>query len=141
MADRHNEVHRTIDAPPDRVWALLTDGSGFASWNPTVISLDGRIEEGNTIELVSTLNPKRTFKLKVAEMRPPTTMRWSDGMPLGLFQGVRTYQLDARDGGTSFTMTEDYSGLLAGLIRRSIPDLAESFDQFADGLKEAAENP
>jgi hypothetical protein len=37
-------------------------------------------------------------------------------------------------------MREVYSGPLAGLISRSIPDMTESFEQFADGLKEAAES-
>jgi hypothetical protein len=37
-------------------------------------------------------------------------------------------------------MEEVYSGLMAPLITRSIPDLTESFEKFADGLKEAAES-
>jgi hypothetical protein len=36
-------------------------------------------------------------------------------------------------------MTEVYSGPLAGLITRAIPDQTESFHQFGDGLKAAAE--
>ena len=69
-------------------------------------------------------------------------MVWSDGMPLGLFRGVRTFSLrELGDGGTAFLMQEVYSGALAGLITRAIPDLTESFAQFADGLKSAAEAP
>jgi hypothetical protein len=41
---------------------------------------------------------------------------------------------------TEFAMQERYSGLLSGLITRAIPDLSESFAQFADGLKRAAES-
>ena len=66
-------------------------------------------------------------------------MVWSDGMPLGLFKGERTYLLDERDGTTTFSMTEEYTGLLAGLITKSIPDMTDSFTEFADGLKAAAE--
>jgi hypothetical protein len=36
-------------------------------------------------------------------------------------------------------MVEEYTGPLAGLITRSIPDMNESFQQFADGLRAAAE--
>ncbi len=43
------------------------------------------------------------------------------------------------NGGTVFTMTEDYTGPLAGLITKVIPDMSESFIQIADGLKAAAE--
>jgi hypothetical protein len=60
-------------------------------------------------------------------------------MPLGLFKGTRTFDLQDRAGATEFTMSEVYSGLLAGLITRSIPDMTESFGQYADSLKRAAE--
>lgn len=94
---------------------------------------------GGTIRLVSIASPQRTFSLTVTSMQAPVRMVWSDGMPWGLFRGVRTYQLDPVSTGTAFTMTEEFSGPLAGLIARSIPDLTASFDQFADGLQAAAE--
>lgn len=133
------QVSREIDAPAQRVWALLTDAGSYRDWNPTIVSLDGRIALGETIRLVSTLNPKRTFKLKVATMDAPQRMVWSDGMPLGLFTGERTYVLDERGGRTQFSMTERFTGPLSGLITKAIPDMTDSFAQFADGLKAAAE--
>jgi hypothetical protein len=36
-------------------------------------------------------------------------------------------------------MIEEFSGPLAGLISTSIPDLTDSFDTFANGLKAGAE--
>jgi hypothetical protein len=60
-------------------------------------------------------------------------------MPLGLFTGERTYTLQSEGQSTRFTMREQYSGPLASLIVRSIPDLGPSFQQFADGLKKQAE--
>jgi hypothetical protein len=36
-------------------------------------------------------------------------------------------------------MEENYSGALASLITKAIPDLTDSFAQFADGLKTASE--
>lgn len=130
----------TIAAPPSRVWEILTDASAYPSWNSTIISMGGTIAEGERIALVSTLNPKRTFKLSVSNVTAPTSMVWSDGMPLGLFSGVRTFTLDASgDGGCEFSMAEEYSGLMAPLITRTIPDMTESFDTFAADLKAAAE--
>lgn len=60
---------------------------------------------------------------------------------MGLFRGVRTYSLAPVVGelGTDFAMTEVYTGALAGLIGRSIPDLGPSFEAFADALQAAAE--
>lgn len=133
-------TQRTINAPPEKIWALLTDASSYRDWNPTIVSLDGTIAAGETIKLISTLNPKRTFSLKVTELQPPSRMVWADGMPLGLFRGERTYTLTPQaDASTSFAMREAYSGPLAPLITRAIPDMTASFEQFADGLKAAAE--
>jgi hypothetical protein len=62
-------------------------------------------------------------------------------MPLGLFRGVRTYELaEQGNGSTEFRMREEYAGPLVGLIWRSMPDLGPSFDQFAQGLKQQAES-
>ena len=67
-------------------------------------------------------------------------MMWSGGMPFGLFQGERTFRLIPRDDGqVEFCMREDYRGLLAPLITRSIPDLQPAFNRFADDLKQTAE--
>lgn len=133
-------AHRTIDAPPDEVWRLLTDAAGYRAWNPAVVSVDGTIARGEKIKLVSVVNPKRTFTLTVAEFDAPHRMVWSDGMPLGLFRGVRTYTLTpAGEGRTEFVMEEVFSGPLAPLITKAIPDMTDSFDQFAGGLKAAAE--
>ncbi len=130
----------SIAAPPDRVWALLTDAASYPRWNPTVVKIDGTIAVGQTIKLVSTLDPKRTFKLRVAEADAPSKMVWSSGMPLGLFTGRRTFTLTPRtDGGTDFAMEEAFSGPMAPMITKAIPDMTESFAQFAAALKKAAE--
>lgn len=137
MAAYH--VERTIDAAPETVWRLLSDATTWTDWNPTTISLKGPITAGEKVELVTTVDPKRTFKLKVDELTPPSRMVWSDGMPLGLFTGRRTYTVVPEGEGSRFTMVEEYSGPMAPLITRAIPDLSDSFEQFADGLKQGAE--
>lgn len=60
-------------------------------------------------------------------------------MPLGLFTGERTYTLTSEGTGTRFRMREEYTGPLAGMIFKSIPDLGPAFQQFADGLKQKTE--
>lgn len=132
-------VSREIAADPDTVWGLLSDATTWAAWNPSVLSIEGPIRVGEKVRLVSMVNPDRTFSLKVDEVSPPSRMVWSDGMPLGLFTGVRTYTLEPTDTGTTFHMEEAYSGVMAPLITRAIPDLTESFEVFADGLKQGAE--
>ena len=60
-------------------------------------------------------------------------------MPLGLFRGVRTFALSAIPAGTLFHMREEFSGMLAPAIWKSMPDLTPSFEKFATGLKQLAE--
>lgn len=133
-------VTRRIAAPAERAWALLADTAAWRTWNPTIVSIDGSVALGSRIRLVSKVNPKRAFSLTVTELAPPRRMVWADGMPLGLFKGVRTYEITPDGAGAcTFSMSEVYSGAMAGMIAKSIPDLGPSFEQFADGLKAAAE--
>ena len=60
-------------------------------------------------------------------------------MPLGLFTGTRTFTLVPDGRSTQFRMREFYEGPVAGLIRKSMPDLNPSFIQFADALAATTE--
>lgn len=134
-------VKREIHAEPQTIWDLLTDASTYPSWNPAVLGIEGSIAPGEQIKLTSVVNPNRSFKLTVTEFSPPHTMVWADGMPLGLFKGERTFQITPKgDGVVGFAMEEVYSGVLAPMITKSIPDMTDSFEMFADGLKQAAES-
>jgi len=133
-------VQRLIEADPQVIWGLLTHGSEYPDWNPAVLGIEGEVREGETIWLTSIVNPGRQFKLRVSQVDPPRHMKWSDGMPMGLFRGTRSFDVIPKGiGTTEFRMEEAYTGLMAPLITRSIPDLTESFEMFADGLKAAAE--
>lgn len=93
MTTKSYTVSRSIHAPANVIWALLTDSSSYRDWNPAVLNIEGHMTPGTTIKLVSVASPKRTFSLKVISMQAPLHMVWADGMPLGLFRGVRTYDL------------------------------------------------
>ncbi len=139
---RSFEASSLINATPDRIWAILVDGQHYPDWDSGVLSVTGRVAPAETIKVVSAAAPGRTFPVKVTEFRPNQSMTWSGGMPLGLFKGVRTFDLDAVDAGTTqFRLREEYSGPLLSIMWRSMPDLGPSFTQFADGLKRRAEEP
>ncbi len=126
-------VQINIAADAATVWGLLTNASTFPTWNSTVVSLEGQIAEGEKIRLVSTLDPKRTFKLKVKEMITRERMVWGDMM------GKRTYTLTETDSGVLFSMSETIGGPLFPLFAGQIPAFDETFEQFAVDLKTAAE--
>jgi uncharacterized protein YndB with AHSA1/START domain len=131
---RETSVSTTIQADPAIVWALLTNGSDYPRWNSTVTSFTGNIRQGETIELKSTLDAKRTFKLKVKEFVPEKRLVWGDAM------GSRVYTIEKGQGGSVlFTMREKIGGPLFPLFAGMIPSFDESFEKSAADLKREAE--
>ncbi len=131
-------VTREIKAEPAKVWAILTDPAQLNS-DFGITKMHGDIRAGGKIKLWSEVDPKRAFGLQVAAFDPARRMIWKGGMPFGLFTGMRTFTLTPTANGTEFNMREDFTGPLAGLITKSIPDLQPSFDKFGDALKRKAE--
>ena len=135
---RETRVGVHIDAPPAAVWAVLTDGPAYPSWNTTVTSLEGTISAGGEIELKVKLDPKRTYKLQVSTFEAPTRLVWQDGN--GMFKGVRTFTLTALpDGTTDVTMAEVMTGSMMGMIAGKLPDFRPDFDTFMRDLKATVE--
>lgn len=130
---RETSVSAVIAADASIVWALLTRASDYSRWNSTVISIKGEIRAGETIELKSTLDEKRTFKLKVKEFVPEQRLVWGDA------QGSRVYGLEKTGGGVRFSMSEKIGGPLFPLFAGMIPPFDESFEKFAADLKREAE--
>jgi hypothetical protein len=128
-----------IRARPEAIWALLVDAAVYPQWNSTVDKIEGRIAAGAKVT-VHAKAAGRAFPLRVSEFVPPQRMIWTGGMPLGLFTGRRTFTLTPAAGGeVAFAMREEFGGLLAPMITRSIPDLQPMFDRFAADLKRQAE--
>lgn len=131
---RHYEAQTIIDHPVDAVWAVMTDLDAYADWDSGVSRLDGVLAPGARLELVSDIDPNRTFKLRVEEVGEGH-MTFRGGAPLGLFTGRRTYRATATvDGTTAVVVREEFSGPLLPLIWRSMPDLQPSFETYVSGL-------
>lgn len=138
---RYYEATSTIHASPEAVWAVLSDGAAWPAWDSGVDAVEGKIAAGETIKIRSQAAPGRAFPVRITRFEPPAHLRFSGGMPLGRFRGVRTYEVapDA-DRQARFQMREEYSGPLLPLVWRSMPDLGPSFEQFARGLKQRVES-
>lgn len=131
-------VRTHILAPPERVWAVLTQIQEWTRWNTTVTSIEGTLALGQRLKLRVPISD-RTFTPKVAALEPYQRMTWKDGAA-PMFTGVRDYTLSPRpDGTTDFTMTEAFQGLMLPLIKKSLPDFSSPFERFAADLKSEAE--
>lgn len=138
---RFYEAGSRVDADPEQVWAVLSDVERWPDRDSCVVAVDGRATPCGKVTLRSNAASGRAFPVTVITFEPPTRLRFSGGMPLGLFRGVRTFDATpAPDGGSTFRVREEYTGALLPLIWRSMPDLQPSFDQFAGGLEQRVES-
>ena len=134
------EARAVIEASPERVWEVLMDTGAYQEWDPFTIRIEGRAAPGERLKAYSTLSPGRAFPVTVTEFEPNRKMTWSDGMPFGLFKGVRSFTLAPEgEGQTAFALREEFTGPLLLLIGRTIPDMTEAFESFVTGLKGRAE--
>jgi len=133
-------AERAIAAPPSIVWQVLTNKQVLLDGDFGITQLDGDLVLGGKLVLRAAIAPKQTFKLKVTEFQPDQRMVWTGGMPFGLFSGKRTFTLNPDGAGTHFLVQEVFTGPMAGMIGKSMPDLQPSFDQFADALKQVSES-
>ena len=131
---RETSVSIDINADVAIIWALLTNASDYPRWNSTIISIDGDIRNGQKIKLQSTLDPKRTFKLKVKALQPEKRMVWGDGKGEGVFS-----LSNDKKGFVHFSMKEKIGGILFPMYAKYIPPFDQSFEQFARDLKKEAE--
>ena len=136
---RSYDASATIQASPEVIWAILTDGPGYQAWDSGVDRVEGRIAPGEKLKAFTKLSPGRAFPVKVSEFVPNQKMTWSGGMPLGLFKGVRTFTLTPKGDEVEFTLHEVFSGPMLALIGGSIPDMSDAFQKFVEGLKRRAE--
>jgi uncharacterized protein YndB with AHSA1/START domain len=130
-----------IDAPPERVWEILTDANGYADWNPEIIGVEGRMALGERIVARVRLGDGalRRVQLRVTRFEPPSRMEWVGGIPLGFFVGRRTFTITPSAGRSEFRLHLKMSGLLSPLISKSVGDRQPEVDSFAAALKRRAE--
>ncbi|MGH4021351.1 MAG: SRPBCC family protein [Pseudonocardiaceae bacterium] len=73
-----------IDAPAERVWAVLADFASWSRWNPTLISAEGTATVGARVRLRLRLGRHLiTLHRTILEVDPPCRLRWrsSPGIP------------------------------------------------------------
>jgi hypothetical protein len=137
-------AERDIDASPDRVWEVLTRFEEFASWNPFIVSIEGRPDVGARLRV--RLEPPRgrgvTLRPTVTISEPRRAFGWLGRFGVrGLFDGAHRFDLEARpDGGTRFVQSEHFRGALVPLLRRSLrTNTLAGFEAMNRALEERAE--
>jgi len=142
MAEHRIESGIDINAPPRRVWAVLTDFAAMSGWNPFIRSISGELKQGARLSALIGPPGKSTmrFRPKVLVVRPEQELRWKGALFIpGLCDGEHYFLLEPTGTGVRFIQGELFSGILVGLMRGSLSATEEGFKAMNMALKERAE--
>lgn len=143
MAERRIETQVEIDAPPARVWALLTDFARMPSWNPFITSIAGSLRPGArlSVRLVPPGKSGMRFTPTVLVARPECELGWLGHLFIsGLFDGEHYFLLEPMgEDRTRFTQGEKFTGLLVGPLSGMLAATEAGFRAMNAALKREAE--
>lgn len=129
-----------IEAPPARVWAVLTDFDRYPEWNPFIGGVSGDLREGARLKLEVSPSSDRhmTLKAQVTVLRPNEELAWKvSHMPLpGLLEGVHFFRLTESENGTRVTQGEDFSGLMVKRTGNALTAIARAFVGMNQALRQ-----
>ncbi len=133
-----------INASADTVWAILTDLSQFAAWNPFMPEAEGEIREGARlrVRIAPPGGKAMTFKPTVTRVEPGREFRWLGHLLLpGLFDGEHIYEIaPLAEGGVRFVQREEFRGVLVPLLWKSLEtNTRQGFEAMNAALKKRAE--
>jgi hypothetical protein len=116
------EATIAIDAPPEGVWAVLTDAGGYAEWRSMLHVVEGTFgpDARPTLRLELPDSPSYAFRPTVIAFEPPRRPTWRAVTGVrGLFDGTHTFELTPLGADrTRLVNREVYSGLLTPIMRR-----------------------
>ena len=101
-----------INAPPEEVWAVITDPASYGEWNPIFVAYEGTFAEGNQVALQMKMGegePARV-EVEVKDFVPTEWMHQGGGYPLILTYDHNWY-LEPVAEGTRVTQYEYYTGV------------------------------
>jgi uncharacterized protein YndB with AHSA1/START domain len=106
-----------ISAPPERVWAVLTDLDQWPTWNADVKSMQfGKsVAPGSTFRWKA--GPGRISSV-IGRVEPPLLIAWT-GRTLGI-KATHFWILEPQNGSTLVRTEESYDGLVAHVFRGSL---------------------
>ena len=117
----YTEIH--INAPPERIWRILTDFASYPQWNPFVRRARGKPEKGEQLEVY--LQPEgaggMTFQPRVLTAEPGRELRWRGHLLIpGLFDGEHIFIIEPLVAGdVRFIQREIVTGLLFPLFAQA----------------------
>ena len=134
------QIQTDIDAPPDIVWAVMSDGERWPEWTASVTSVkrldDGPLRVGSQALIRQPRFPPARWT--VTELLPGRSFTWKSGLPGMWVHGE--HSVAPIGTGTRATLRLFYQGALARLMGRLTSDITNRYlGMEAAGLKRRSE--
>jgi len=132
-----------IEAPPSRVWAILSDFPSYPHWNPFIKRIQGDARPGTRLEvLIEPPGAKAmTFRPTVLAATPDKELRWFGHLLIPrVFDGEHQLLLASLgDRRTRFTQREVVRGILVPFTGGILAKTEQGFVAMNEALKKRAE--
>ncbi len=134
-----------IQAPPEKVWDIITDIDKWHEWSPTINASKGKAAVGATVSI--TMMSKEAgkdgpkYNPEIIRLDMPTIFHWRAHMMAGfIFTNEKIIELEKTELGTKVTHKETFKGLMATLMKgqmdKGVPPMLTMMN---DALKKLAE--
>jgi hypothetical protein len=139
---RHFRISIDIDAPPERVWQVMSEVERWHEWTPSVTSIkrlgDGPFAVGNRLVIRQPKFPPALWKVKEIERGKGFV---SESFAPGL-RVIARHFVEPAPTGSRATLSLELQGLFGGLFGRLTQGITERYIALeAAGLKARSENP
>ena len=106
------EARLLIEVPPKAVWAMLTDTSNYAAWNPIFVGVSGDMGPGGELALDMKLEDGQVSQITVTvdAMIEYQIIQQSAGVP-GILTAHHEWSLEPAKEGTLVVQRETYRGV------------------------------
>ncbi len=135
-----------VAASSDRVWEVISDFDSWSEWNPSVPSIRGDLEVGNTcaVKLVMPGRPSVKVKVTLTDVDPGRRFAWHGNIVHDrFFAGDRSLEIEPQaDGTVLVTHTEEVTGAFFPVFKMLMGGAAiqAHHDNLNTGLKQRAEH-
>ncbi len=133
-----------IAAPPERVWAVLTDLGAYQEWNPFITRLRGTVEVDSRlrVELSYADGRHTSFRAELVAVKPEEELRWVAKLWFkGLLDSEHFIQLQSLEGGrTRVVQGGNFTGLFVKLAGNTLTQTARGMVGMNAALKRRVES-
>jgi uncharacterized protein YndB with AHSA1/START domain len=136
----HTSVTIDIEAPPERVWAVMTNVEAWPQWTASVTEVErldtGRFDIGSRVRIHQPRLPVAVWTVDGLESGRSFT--WVTGLPG--FRSTARHVVERRRTGSRVRLEIDQRGLVGELVGRWMAGLTERYLNLeAVGLKRRSE--